>query len=324
MKSDTEVNSIKVKEKDDKHSYKKIFDLKNEYPLIYNKIIDKIEYLKKYEIDRIDDVQYSKDCAVKENKKIIAVLYSGGADSTFDILNELSNGNYVLPIMNIINSDDLTTNTNETVRYFCTFKTLKMLADVFNKKYKKTKLLEPILNISFQAHAMFSFSYSIQMINSTTISTLGYKLLQYIDEIHICSVLEDQEVSYINNMKNLYKASSKFIVKLNDKFSTNKQIKLPSLKFPLIKYYKKEICDGIYFLYNKTFDIHEPLPIISCENIDLFMMKTIKNNKVLVIEPCCSCNSCKRNKFDNITNTEYGMMKIGIDISKIKDKLFDY
>lgn len=297
-----------------KEKYQEINSIKHDYNEIYEKIMDKINWLKVHSEEIIDEIIYF-DNNNKNQKKIIGVLYSGGLDSTFDILNELTKGNCVVPIINIINSDYLLGSTsNEIMKYYCSFKTLKMIGQAFNKP-NEMRLFTPIFNSAFQAYSMSSFSYSIQMFNIATLPTLGYNLLKHIDEFHMGLVLEDQGVSYMKEMKDLYYASSKFVVRIDEEYDANNKIKLPILKFPLIKYSKNQIENAVLFLYNKTFNMSDELPIISCDHINLYM-KNDNDKKEIIIKACGICDSCLKNKENNIG---YGTRIIKIDVSELDD-----
>lgn len=60
------------------------------------------------------------------------------------------------------------------------------------------------------------FVYTQQMFNSVAPACIGYERIRSIDEIMIGTVLGDQGVSYINDMKRIYNDAMKFQVKITE------------------------------------------------------------------------------------------------------------
>lgn len=252
------------------------------------------KYSREFDLSRITN--FKKE---NPNKKVIGVLYSGGFDSTYDILRELDKGNFVIPIINIHNSNNYH-NTFQCLRYYCAYKVI----EIISKHYDT--LFDLVLNFENGFYSRFSFNYSQQMINAISLSMLGYTFIKEIDEFHMCIILGDDGVSYIKDMERIYKDTFKFqapYYQESDRllygyvshFDHNK-IKIPPLKFPLIKYPKFYIIKYVVTNFKKMnidniFHQIKLLPIFSCENL-----KIEYNKDKIVIKNCKDCISCDKIK----------------------------
>lgn len=207
--------------------------------------------------------------------KIVGVLFSNGLDSTYRVIEEITKGNIVVPITNIFNGDyDL---------YNIGILTIEMLANKYpNSLHKIVKMID--INYSENVNFMYSFKFTQQFLNPYCISLIDFKILSLLDEIHYSLVLEDQGISFIDDMKNVYKLGFNF----NLDYIQNK-LEIPELKFDMIKYDK-------VFLYKKYKYLFDQLPIISCQSARISYLTNKKKDKLYIhIHMDQDCHSCEIN-----------------------------
>lgn len=220
----------------------------------------------------------------KENpdKKVIIVLYTGGVDSTYCLLKELEKGNLVIPIYNRLNCEceiDKQTLIEHTLIH-----NIKLLSTTFSN-------LEALqLNVSSQVHLLSSFTFYQQVYNAISIFTIGENILKYVDEVIMGIVMNDNSISYINELKTLFNTSLKMLPNLEESLKI-------FLKFPLVKTTKNTVYSRLKSLMEKY---KVDLKLISCENPEI--VTQLGENNVLEIEakPCEKCNSCICNEHENI------------------------
>lgn len=261
---DEEKEYNKVKEDKDKDEYKNI--VSTIYNEIINNLVDSVNFM-----INIFETQNHKS-ALKEVKrlfpdaKLVAILFSGGLDSTTLLLHELAAGNIVLPILNKFNSKE---DETSMFKYFMAqIALLRIYKNLEGEKRKK--FVCPLIgtHVSFGCFGD-GFVYSQQLYNSITAALLGRERIKIIDYIEIATVLGDQGVSYETEMKNIYKASLKFQMK--DNIYIKELRKEAELKFPFDKYSKYmvrqnyyELCE--YFGFENKDII---IPIFSCEDLSI-------------------------------------------------------
>lgn len=218
-----------------------------------------------------------------EPKKKVAVLFSSGLDSTYLIWKNLEEGNEVFPIY-----VEIKNNVNKTK---IEKQNVKMLFEIFREKYGYRKINEPY----------FITEVSIMTSNDDLLFTqlpiwifsLAYLPINKIDEIQIGYVMNDDAISYIDDIKKFYKAHAWL-----------HKSKQPKLVFPLIKIYKQEMMRNLPLEYKNY--------ITSCENPELLpyhMHVKGTNRKLQFYKPCGDCVPCKRIIRDNLNyNGIYGDM----------------
>lgn len=178
------------------------------------------------------------------------------------------------------------------------------------EKYPEN-ISEPVGCIKIQFCSLNDFSYTQQSFNTFSLFTLN-KILKYIDEIQIGTVMEDQGVSYINDMKNSYKAGLRFIPDFDSQYDV-RNFSFPKLTFPIYKYPKGYVRSR---LHNLISEMKLDIPIISCENPQLFHSIVIKDKwpyiKTIIL-PCIDektklfdpiqsstkCNSCMHDEYND-------------------------
>ena len=245
--------------------------------------------------------------------KVVGIMFSGGLDSTTLLLRELNKGNIVIPILNRFNSND---DTCSLFKYMMAQIALNKIADKISKiKTKKMILVSPIVCNHIQFGCLGDgFVYTQQMFNSVAPACIGYERIRSIDEIMIGTVLGDQGVSYINDMKRIYNDAMKFQVKIsegNTSYVVGRENKIAKLTFPLIKTEKSQIKNEFTNLCKYEFGFTEmELPVFSCENLRIKNKIIFKNNKIYLktlTVPCkvfkekySMCHSCEFDYLDNI------------------------
>ena len=266
---------------------------KNDFTKFYSTCEDYVDkkYVKTYDLISLKQA----------GRKIVGVLFSNGLDSTYRIIEEINKGNIVVPITNVFNRDyDL---------YNIGILTIEMLANMFpNSLHRVVKMID----IEFSENVNFanSFKYTQQFVNPYCISLIDLKILGLLDEIHYSLVLEDQGISYIDDIRNVYKLGFNF----NLDYIQNK-LEIPELKFDMIKY------DKVY-LYEKYKYIFDQLPIVSCQNANVSYFTNKKKDKfyirICIDNECHSCDINSNLKLNSLNNS------IFIEINKFNEKRIIY
>lgn len=192
-------------------------------------------------------------------KKRVIVLFSGGLDSTYLIWKNLEEGNVVLPIYIEIKNNEYKSEIEKNRIY--------LIYDLLYEKYgniieKPLELLDICLKSSCGGGEL--------LFKQLPIWLLGVLYLQdkSVDEIQLGYVMNDDMVSYVDDVKTIYDSYKSILRKI-----------IP-LKFPLLKTKKNEI---ISELPKEYFDL-----TISCEN----PLNVDKNNKIFTYTPCGCCDAC--------------------------------
>lgn len=331
-KNDIEIFSKEILDKNrNKMSQKKV-DVKKEYikeskeNFMYKmKIEDLTSSIFSSLLENFSDVR-DKVCHIYENSisdiwnlrrnhpkaKVIGIMFSGGLDSTTLLLRELNKGNIVIPILNRFNSNN---DTCSLFKYMMAQITLNKIVDKISKiKTKKMILVSPIVCNHIQFGCLGDgFVYTQQMFNSVAPACIGYERIRSIDEIMIGTVLGDQGVSYINDMRRLYNDAMKFQVKTtegNTSYVVGRENKIAKLTFPLYKTEKSQIKSEFTVLCNEFGFTEMELPVFSCEDLRITNKIIFKNNKIYLKThtfPCkvfkekySMCHSCEFDYLDNI------------------------
>lgn len=216
------------------------------------------------------------------DKKVVIVLYTNGIDSTYCLLKELEKGNFVIPIYNRLNCECFTDKFS-LIEY-----TLIHNISLLRTKFSN---LEPLqLNVSSQVHLLSSFTFYQQVYNAISIFTIGYDILQYVDEVIMGIVMHDSSISYASEIKTIFNNSIKMIPNVEESLKI-------SLKFPLLKTTK----DIVYSRLKKLMEKHKVnLKLVSCENPNVFNQLNKDGNLEIEIKPCEKCGSCVCNENNNI------------------------
>lgn len=210
----------------------------------------------------------SKLSKESEPKKRVAVLFSSGLDSTYLLWKNLEEGNEVTPIyIEIKNNENKTKIEKQNV---------EMLCELFREKYGYRKITQPLyvaqVSIINGNHDLMFSQLPIW------IFSLVYIPIHRIDEIQIGYVLNDDAISYVDEIKKFYKSHAWL-----------QTIKQPKLVFPLIKDCKDKMMREIPQVYMNY--------ISSCENPKLLpyhMHVKGSEKKLQFYRPCGECVPCKR------------------------------
>ena len=246
--------------------------------------------------------------------KVVGIMFSGGLDSTTLLLRELNKGNIVIPILNRFNSN---ADTCSLFKYMMAQIVLEKISKKISKiGNKKMILVSPIIcnHIQFGCLGEDGFVFTQQLFNSVAPSCIGYERIRLIDEIMLGTVLGDQGVSYITDMKRIYNDAMKFQVKTSgsdSRYVDGRENKIAKLTFPLIKSIKGSIKEEFVYLCKFVFRFdYMELPIFSCENLTITNNIIFKNNSIYLktkTVPCKVtndrlriCHSCEFDYLDNI------------------------
>lgn len=242
----------------------------------YRKIKEAVQYNiqcnGKFTRDIEHDIARMKDFRERfPDKKVVIVLYSAGLDSTYLLLKELDKGNYIIPVTNLLNSDDL-----DFISHYIIQLNIRHLY--------RTNLNRLIYSVDSQVRNNSSFSYYQQVYNIISIFVLGYNFLQYVDEVQIGLTLKDEGVSYIPELRTLFNTSLKLMPDEEAPLKTK-------LVFPLSKMSKPMIAEKLEKLQKKN---NTKLRILSCER-SFSRIENDDKEAVMIIKYCGTCNSCQRN-----------------------------
>lgn len=195
--------------------------------------------------------------------KRVAVLFSGGLDSTYLIWKNLKDGNEVIPIYVEIENNE-TKSIIEKNR-------VKLLRNEFAKEFNSERRLirDVEFAIKVSVHANEGSLY-FKQVPIWLFSAVFLQGMDNVDEIQIGYVCNDDAISYLDDIQNIYKS-----------YQTVSEPMKP-LAFPLTK--------------KKKYDMAHELPkqyrdlIFSCE-----MAKIIgsKDAEIIKYEACCECVPCK-------------------------------
>lgn len=225
---------------------------------------------------------------IDDDEKFIAVLYSGGKDSTCRVLELLNEGYNVLPLVNTFNVHNV---TDLLIRDIAVIHNLYHIRK--NGSFKG-KLYQP----RFLSYTSFHFDHDYmglnqQPYNVVSLALLGETFYKRCIRIEMCLISGDCGVSYIPEMKRLYNAVLKFNCGYNDSVRT-----IPPLTFPYIKRDKSEIKDHLqsqlYNLRNGFKNYYVP----TCQRTTIrnINLQYQGNHAYLVIrfDFCGQCDYCVR------------------------------
>ena len=221
-----------------------------------------------------------------DNEKFVAVLFSGGKDSTCRVMELLDKGYNVLPLVNTFNSHNV---TDLLIRDIAV---IHNLYHIFKNRTFKGQLYKP----RFLSYTSFHFDFDYsglnqQPYNIISLALLGEQFYKRCIRIEMCLIGGDIGVSYIPEMKRLYNAALKFNCSYNDSKT------LPPLTFPYIKCIKPEIKNLLSSqLSNNDNDRFKEYFIPTCQETTIrnINLQYLGNHVYLVIhfDFCGHCNYC--------------------------------
>lgn len=252
------------------------------YPETINVIYS---YIKQYFMDLSCCLPSYRDT----NTKVVGLLYSGGKDSTCRLLELLEQGENVVPIVNTFNSHD---STNLLLRDIAT---VYNLCKIYETKNFKGTLFRP----RFLTYLSYNFDRDYlglnqQPYNMKSLTVLGKEFLNNCKRIECCLINGDMAVSYISEMKELYKSAMKFNYHV-----VNGDVKsIPPLVFPYIKLIKDNIIDNLEIRFDNIFNDKEmPTIVPTCQKISIRSIKiAFSGDKYwlyISFKNCGNCSYCK-------------------------------
>jgi hypothetical protein len=199
--------------------------------------------------------------------KRVAVLFSGGLDSTYLVWKNLKEGNTVYPIYIELENNEVKTILEKN--------RIELLWKEFEKEFCKedgyydSKLKSIIYAIKMGIRANEGSLYFKQM-PIWIFSAVFLQGMDNIDEIQIGYVSNDDAISYLEDVQNIYKSYQAISEPMKP------------LTFPLTKKKKWQIVHELPKQY-----LHL---IVSCENARIVGSK---DAELIEYEPCCECVPCK-------------------------------
>ena len=166
----------------------------------------------------------------------------------------------------------------------------KLFSNEFNKDYpSKLNHIEYVLTAHVDANEGSLYFKQVPIWIMAMIFSQG---IRGVEEIQVGYVSNDDAISYLKDIKNIYKSYGAICESL-----------VP-LKFPIIKMKKYQMADKLPSKYRDL--------VVSCENPRL---DDCEHDGILGYTPCCECVPCK-----TIITTEY----FGMDLPKVyQDKIAD-
>lgn len=155
------------------------------------------------------------------NKKV-CVMFSGGYDSTALLIDNLEKGYEVYPIEILFNEED------GLIK--------KIIIHELKKRYKRLHKLTTIANL-LDTHNQSEFErvgWNQQPLCGFFCAFIPNYILKEVDEIQLAYVVGDAAISYLDNLKSIYKNAIEF--KMH-------RFKIPELTFPFTKRLHEENVD---------------------------------------------------------------------------------
>lgn len=206
--------------------------------------------------------------------KKVAVLFSGGLDSTYLVWKNLKDGNEVQPIYIEINN-----NINKSI---LEKNRIKLLYNEFDSEfncndYSKRKIhpinYAVIVGVNANENSLSFKQVPVWIFGMTFLQSLD------VDEIQIGYVMNDDAISYLDDIKNIYNSYQPIC---------DKMIKLV---FPITKKKKWEMARELPKKYlNLTVSCENPLINDKSEKLNIL---TLNDDVMVEYEPCCNCAQCK-------------------------------
>lgn len=227
------------------------------------------------------------------NKKV-AILFSGGLDSTYLVWKNLKEGNSVTPIyVEIENNETKTILEKNRIELLHKEFKKEFDSDAYWEGNSKLKYIKYLFSVGVDANEN---SLYFKQVPIWIVATLFMQSLD-VDEIQIGYVSNDDAISFLDDIRKIYKSYQAICEPMKP------------LKFPLTKFKKEQMARELPENYLKL--------VISCENPQI-----IGNKDTELIEylPCCRCEPCKR-----IINSDYyglGYFPENYDRNMIQDKAY--
>ncbi len=219
--------------------------------------------------------------------KKVAILWSGGLDSTFLVYDNLRRGNEVTVFYNRLNNNQEKTD----LEIKSIVKNSKLFSEDFTNSFH-SNIGEPFQDFHYLIadrviDSYFAFKQAPLWLLSAAYIGASHRAFK---EVQIAYVMSDQAISYIEEFKRIYNS---YKLLCDD-------LPYAELLFPLIKTQKKSIVQDLPLKYLKNiWFCEEPLKVPESLQEEFLDKEYI---------PCSNCDPCKR--FNTI-----------VDFSKFYDEL---
>ena len=215
-------------------------------------------------------------------KKKILQAVSGGFDSTYLLIKNLQNGDTVQPLYVHVNSIDKIKQKIESTIVKNLITKLQVKYDNLNDLKEVEIGIDNIPNIVSDQPIYWTLALFKEVRKN------GY--YRNYNEVHIGYILQDAAISYIPELRALWKALHSFSYPDHD-------FVVPKLCFPISKYHKTQIISSLRY----SCDEDILASCWTCERPDIKKKIRRKDTVELNIEPCGSCATCLHLKEANST-----------------------
>lgn len=251
-------------------------DLKNPAFRWRNKFNRMIEQARWHYVDEYDS-HYIPDGNPETR---VAILFTGGMDSTALALNALRAGKTVVPIVTQMNFDAFKYN-------FLTYVSWAMLRNEFGKRIEA-----PVQSLKVRCDVTVKECFEgffQQPTNAYSLAYLPTKLLKSVSEIQMGLVQGDQSIPYMEDMQRIYQST----IRLSKGIGMDECLKefkdIPPLTFPLCNTPKSEVLKIL-----KSGPKDHSWYAFSCEN-PIMSIQTFEGGHTLIsLVECGGCHSCER------------------------------
>ena len=198
--------------------------------------------------------------------KKVAILFSGGLDSTYLVWKNLKDGNTVFPIYIEI--------SNNKVKTIMEKNRIELLHKRFAEEFNVDKSYYdcPLKDIQYALTVDVTANEESLYFKQVPIWILGVLFSQGLEvsEIQIGYVGNDDAISYLKDIQKIYKSYQAMSEPLKP------------LVFPLVKERKYDIAKELPYIYRELIFSCEDARIIGSEEAEL-----------VEYEPCCNCTPCR-------------------------------
>ena len=237
-------------------------------------------------IEKLDDslFRYAHAMPGYETKDKVAILFTGGMDSTALALQALRAGKTVVPVVTQMNFDSYKYN-------FLTFVAWAMLRNEFGGLVE-----DPVQTIKVGCDVTRKVCFEgffQQPTNAYSLAYLPTALLKSVSEIQMGLVQGDQSIPYMEDMKQIYKSTIRLSKGIGMEECLREFNDIPPLTFPLCDTPKSEVLKIL-----KSGPKDHSWYTFSCEDPTVGIMTIEGGPTVIGILECAWCHSCDRLKKD--------------------------
>ena len=204
---------------------------------------------------------------------------SGGLDSTYLVYHNLKEGNTVYPVYIEI--------TNNQIKSVLEKNRIELLVKEFRKEFGDS-YPQKIHDINYIATVGVDACEGALYLRQVPVWILGLSFMQSmdIDEIQIGYVSNDDAISYLDDIQNIYKSYQAICEPMKP------------LAFPLTKKHKWQIVDELPQQYMELIISCEGARIVNEKDMDLvaknaYGVSGVVFDHKIEYEPCCECVPCK-------------------------------